>query len=145
MAALIHPNIVTIHSVEEAEGRHFLTMELIEGPLLDSQLPAAGHSLAQLLEIGLVLADGLAAAHERGLVHMVEYPWTLISVAAVAARLERWDVRTSVATIHRVAPWVLDPDNAAASLRQMLWEKGLVEDRAAAYRDALRYEERGLA
>jgi TolB-like protein/Tfp pilus assembly protein PilF len=69
VAALSHPNIVTIHSVEEAEGSHFLTMELIEGRPLDSELPAAGYPAPQLLEIGLALADGLAAAHERGIVH----------------------------------------------------------------------------
>jgi serine/threonine protein kinase len=69
IAALSHPNIVTIHSVEEAGGTHFLTMELIEGHPLDSDLPAAGYPLPQLLEIGMALADGLAAAHERGIVH----------------------------------------------------------------------------
>ncbi|HET9269706.1 MAG TPA: serine/threonine-protein kinase, partial [Vicinamibacterales bacterium] len=69
VAALSHPNIVTIHSVEEAEGRHFLTMELIEGRPLDSDLPASGYPLAQLVEVGMALADGLGAAHERGIVH----------------------------------------------------------------------------
>ena len=77
-------------------------------------------------------------------VNMAEYPWTLISVAAVAARLERWDdVRSSVATIRRVAPWFLDPENAVASVRLMHWDERLVADRDAAYRDALQYEERG--
>jgi TolB-like protein len=69
VAALTHPNIVTIYSVEEADGVHFLTMELIEGRPLDRELSAAGCALAQLLDIGMALADGLAAAHERGIVH----------------------------------------------------------------------------
>ena len=77
-------------------------------------------------------------------VNMAEYPWTLISVAAVAARLERWDdVRSSIATIRRVAPWLLDPENARASIRLMHWDEKLVEARDAAYRDALRYAEQG--
>ena len=69
VAALTHPNIVTIHSVEEADGVHFLTMELIEGRPLDRELPASGCPLPQLIEIGMALADGLAAAHERGIIH----------------------------------------------------------------------------
>jgi TolB-like protein/Tfp pilus assembly protein PilF len=69
VAALTHPNIVTIHSVEEADGVHFLTMELIEGRPLDRELPASGCPVPQLIEIGMALADGLAAAHERGIVH----------------------------------------------------------------------------
>ena len=42
VAALNHPHIVTIHSVEEAEGTHFLTMEMVEGDSLDHQLPPDG-------------------------------------------------------------------------------------------------------
>jgi TolB-like protein/cytochrome c-type biogenesis protein CcmH/NrfG len=77
-------------------------------------------------------------------VNMAEYPWTLISVAAVAARLERWDdVRSSIATIRRLAPWFLDPENARASIRMMHWDETLVDARDAAYREALQYEARG--
>ena len=79
-------------------------------------------------------------------VNMVEYPWTLISVASVAARLGRWDeVRSSIATIRRVAPWFLDPENASASIRLMHWDEKLVDERDAAYREALDYEQRGIA
>src|SRR5712692_164948 len=44
-AALNHPNIVTIHSVEEADGTHFLTMEVIEGRSLDGLIPRDGMPL----------------------------------------------------------------------------------------------------
>ena len=53
VAALTHPNVVTIHSVEEAEGIHFLTMALIDGRPLDAELPADGYPPPQLLEIGM--------------------------------------------------------------------------------------------
>jgi len=69
VAALAHPNVVTIYSVEEAGGVHFLTMELVEGHSLDQQRPVDGCPLATLLDIGLSLADALAAAHDRGIVH----------------------------------------------------------------------------
>ena len=53
VAALNHPHIVTIHSVEEEGGTHFLTMELVEGGSLDHQIPPGGLPLAQVFDIGL--------------------------------------------------------------------------------------------
>ncbi len=69
VAALNHPHIVTIYSVEESDGIHFLTMELVEGRSLDRLIPASGLSVDQVIEIASALADALAAAHERGIVH----------------------------------------------------------------------------
>ncbi len=69
LAALNHPNIVTIYSVEEAEGLHFLTMELVEGQTLDRLIPNGGLPIEQITEIAGALADALAAAHERGIIH----------------------------------------------------------------------------
>jgi len=69
VAALQHPNIVAIHSIEEAEGQRFLVMELVEGTTLDELIEPGGLPLRQALDIGLHLADALAAAHEKGVVH----------------------------------------------------------------------------
>ena len=69
VAALNHPNIVTIYSVEEHQGTHFLTMELVQGRTLGSLIPAEGLPLRRLLEIAVPLAEALEAAHERGIVH----------------------------------------------------------------------------
>ena len=69
VAALNHPNIVTLYGVEEAGGIHFLTMELVEGRTLGDLIPRGGMPLRQLLEIGVPLADAVRAAHERGVVH----------------------------------------------------------------------------
>ena len=69
VAALNHPNIVTIYSVEEHEGLHFLTMELVQGKILSSLIPPEGLPLRRLLEIAAPLAEALEAAHERGIVH----------------------------------------------------------------------------
>jgi len=69
LAALNHRNIVTIHSVEEAEGIRFLTMELVEGRTLAAAIPRGGMALERCLAIGTALADALAAAHGRGVVH----------------------------------------------------------------------------
>jgi len=69
VAALNHPHIVTIFSVEEADGTHFLTMELIEGQTLARLIPAGGLPAEQFVAIAADLADALAAAHEKGIVH----------------------------------------------------------------------------
>jgi serine/threonine protein kinase len=69
VAALNHPNIVTIHSVEQADGIHFLTMELVEGQSLADAIPDCGLPTDQILSLAAVLADALAVAHERGIVH----------------------------------------------------------------------------
>jgi TolB-like protein/tetratricopeptide (TPR) repeat protein len=69
VAALNHPHIVTIFSVEEAEGVHFLTMELVEGQSLDHRIPANGLPAEQIIEIAAALADALSAAHEKGIMH----------------------------------------------------------------------------
>ena len=69
VAALNHPNIVTIHSVEEADGVHFITMELVEGQTLSKMLPRGGFSLSELLEIAIPLADAVSSAHRTGITH----------------------------------------------------------------------------
>ncbi|MFQ5349371.1 MAG: serine/threonine-protein kinase, partial [Thermoanaerobaculia bacterium] len=69
IAALNHPNIVTIHSVEEAEGLHLLTMELVDGRSLDQVLPPNGFGLDQLFPLTIQVADALAGAHEKGITH----------------------------------------------------------------------------
>ena len=69
IAALNHPNIVTIYSVEEANGLPFLTMELVEGRPLNELIPDGGFPLDALLRIGISISDAIAAAHQRGITH----------------------------------------------------------------------------
>jgi Tol biopolymer transport system component/predicted Ser/Thr protein kinase len=69
IAALSHPNIVTIHSVEEDGSRLFLTMEYVDGKPLTDAIPRDGLPLDKLLAIAIPLADAVAAAHQAGIVH----------------------------------------------------------------------------
>ncbi len=69
VAALSHPNIVTIFSVSEAEGTSFFTMEYVDGQPLSSLIDPGGVSLERFLELGLPLAGAVAAAHARGIIH----------------------------------------------------------------------------
>ncbi len=69
LAGVSHPSIVTLHSVEEDAGVHFLVMELVEGQRLDAMIPPGGLPLARVFDIGTTLADALAAAHAKGVIH----------------------------------------------------------------------------
>src|ERR1700737_5025504 len=69
VAALNHPNVVTLYSVEESDGVHFLTMELVEGHGLDRIISANGLPVDQIVAIASGLADAVSAAHEKGILH----------------------------------------------------------------------------
>jgi len=69
VAALNHPNIVTLFSIEDEDETRFLTMELVEGQSLADQVAPGGLRLPRVLDIAIAIADALAAAHEKGVVH----------------------------------------------------------------------------
>jgi serine/threonine protein kinase/tetratricopeptide (TPR) repeat protein len=69
VAGLNHPNIVTLHSIEDQAGIRFITMELVEGQNLTMLITPGGLPVSRILELSIPLADALVAAHERGVVH----------------------------------------------------------------------------
>ena len=69
VAGLSHPNICTLHDIGEQDGQPFLALELLEGSSLAERLGNQPVRLEQLLEWGVQLADALAAAHAKGIVH----------------------------------------------------------------------------
>jgi serine/threonine protein kinase/tetratricopeptide (TPR) repeat protein len=69
VAALNHPNIVTLHSIEEDQGVPFLTMERVEGVTLRDKIVPGGLDADELLRLALPLADAVAAAHAQGITH----------------------------------------------------------------------------
>jgi serine/threonine protein kinase/Tfp pilus assembly protein PilF len=69
VAALNHPHIVVLHSIEEHDGMRFLTMELVEGESLASRVAPGGLPLEPLIGLAIPLADALVAAHAKGVVH----------------------------------------------------------------------------
>ncbi len=68
-SSLNHPNICTIHEVDEADGHHFITMELLEGQTLRERIAEGPIPTNELVRIGAQVADALDAAHKKGVVH----------------------------------------------------------------------------
>jgi serine/threonine protein kinase/Tol biopolymer transport system component len=119
-SSLNHPNICTIHEVEEHEGQPFIVMELLEGETVRELIsqPGAcsgggsGLPLQKLLDIAIQIADGLEAAHQKGIVHRDIKPanifvttqgqvkildFGLAKLAADASEVEREELRGSSA------------------------------------------------
>ena len=69
VASLNHPHIVTIYSVEDADGIRFLTMELVEGKTLDGMIPEGGFDLAAFFDLATPLAEAISAAHDKSVIH----------------------------------------------------------------------------
>jgi serine/threonine protein kinase/Flp pilus assembly protein TadD len=78
VAALNHPNIVTIYAVDEAEGTTFFTMELVDGQPLSKLIEPGGVALDRFLDLALPLAEAVAAAHARGIIHRDLKPQNIV-------------------------------------------------------------------
>ena len=69
VAALNHPNIVSVHDVGNANGVHYIVSELLEGETLRQRITASGMPARKAIDLATQLANGLAAAHEQDIVH----------------------------------------------------------------------------
>jgi len=104
VAALNHPNIVTLYSLEEEDGLRFLTMELVSGRTLDRLIPPGGLALETLVVYALPLADALAAAHRRGIVHRDVKPGNVMLADDGRLKLLDFGIATIAASGDAVAP-----------------------------------------
>src|SRR6266403_2020533 len=68
-SSLNHPNICTVHAIEQHERRHFIVMELLEGGTLAQRMSRQPMEIEKLLPLAIQIADALESAHAKGIVH----------------------------------------------------------------------------
>jgi len=69
IAALNHPNIVTIFEIDQVQGLHFIVMELIRGGSLEKLIQPGGLPLKKLLDVAIAMTEAIGAAHKQGITH----------------------------------------------------------------------------
>src|SRR2546428_12676133 len=77
LASLNHANIAALYGLEQAEGKHFLVMELVEGETLAEHIGRGPIPVEEALKIVLQITDALEAAHEKGIIHRDLKPATV--------------------------------------------------------------------
>jgi serine/threonine protein kinase/tetratricopeptide (TPR) repeat protein len=86
-SALNHPHICTVHDIGNADGRQFIVMELLEGDTLQHRLSDAKMSIPEVLRLGAQIADALASAHAKGIVHRDIKPGNIFITARGDAKV----------------------------------------------------------
>lgn len=122
LAAIEHPNIVSIHAVEEIEGLHFISMELVRGEPLSSAVPRGGLAAEKLLDLAVQISDALAAAHRQGVTHRDLKPANIM--IGEDGRLKILDF--GLAKLRRECVGPVPPDSGASTESRSVTEAGQV-------------------
>jgi TolB-like protein/Flp pilus assembly protein TadD/predicted Ser/Thr protein kinase len=86
-ASLSHPNICTVHEIDEAEGQSFISMEYVEGSSLKDKVGTGPLKLDEAVDLAIQIAEGLQEAHEKGIVHRDVKPANVMVTAKGQAKI----------------------------------------------------------
>ena len=120
-SALNHPNICTIFEIDEADGRLFIAMELLEGQVLRQKIMGKALDVETVLDLGIQIASALEAAHKKGIVHRDIKPGNIFVTDLEQAKV----LDFGLAKLERTVAAGTDPAGATMSAEEHLTTPGV--------------------